>query len=441
MKNRLLCCAGIVVSLVFFAPRSYGKVYIDIHSPSATRLPIVILDFQNTGGEPDSKAVASALSRVISADLDFSGFFRILDPAVLGGAVVEGVTGNKIKWDALSIIGAEAAVTGGYEIKRADAFGVELRLFDAVQAKFITGKKYDGRTEDVRLVAHRFSNEIFEQMTGARGVFDTRIAYIREMEGKAKKEVFVMDYDGGNNRQVTSMGSLTLSPAWSPDGAMIAFTSYKNGNPDMYVKELYTGKVTVISRKKGINISPSWSPNGEKIALTLSLNNGNSEIYTLNVKNGMLERLTRDWATDVSPAWSPDGENLAFTSSRSGTPQILALNVNTGNVKRLTYQGNYNTSPDWSPRGDLIAYTAVVGQSSNIHVVSADGGFHQQLTYNAGYNEDPSWSPDGRYIAFSSSQTGRKEICIMRADGSGQKKITDGKGAKTDPAWAPFARK
>lgn len=434
-KINLVFLVSFFLLLVVFSV-CHAKVYIDIHSPSSTRFPIVIPNFKNLGHEPDSKNLSFKLAQVISADLEFSGFFNILDPNIFDQSSLKGLKGNEIQWDTLSIIGAEAVVTGGFNIKKPGQLDTELRLFDTVQQRFITGKRYEGKLADYRVIAHRFSNEIFEKLTGEKGMFDTKIAFVKKVSGK--KEIYVMDYDGENSKKITWFNSLTLSPEWSPDGKKIAFTSYKDGNPDLYIKDIYSGNLKKISHKQGINIAPSWSPDGKKIALTLSLNNGNSEIYALSLINQKLQRLTRDWATDVSPSWSPDGKKIVFVSSRSGTPQIYRLSIETGKTRRLTYEGSYNTDPAWSPRGDWIVYTSTTGEESNIHIINTEGGFHQQLTFNPGYNEDPSWSPDGRSITFSSSKTGQKEIYIMRADGTGQKRITHGKGEKTYPAWSPF---
>jgi len=424
---------SLLLLILFSGTSVSAKVYIDIHSPASTRFPIVIPDFKISGNAADKNNLSGKMAGVITDDLSFSGFFKILDPAAIDRALLDGVTRNKIKWDVLSIIGAEAIVTGRLILRGPQRIAVELRLFDALQGKFITGKKYEGTPADYRLIAHKFSNEVFAKLTGEKGAFTTKIAF--EKSDRQHKDIFIIDYDGKNEKQITRYHSLTLCPAWSPDGKSIAFTSYKNGNPDLYIKNIFTGNTRKVSSKQGINITPAWSPDGTKIALTLSLNNGNSEIYIMTVENRKLERLTHNWATDVSPSWSPDSRKIVFVSSRSGNPHIYIMDIRTRKIKRLTYTGTYNTSPAWSPDGEKIAYSGL-NNGFNIHVISTDGLLKKQLTNGQGNNEDPAWSSNGHFLTFSSDRTGRKEIYIMRADGTSQRKITSGRGVKSSPAWS-----
>jgi TolB protein len=437
-RSARICTLIAAIMLIALPGRVSAKVYLDILSPFATRLPIAVPDFKNTGSQPDTDHTAAKMAAIIRQDLDLSGFFRVLDAsAVSQDPASSGITIDTIKWDSWSIIGAEALVTGGISLSGSELVA-ELRLFDAVQRQSIVGKRYFGRAEDARLIAHKFSNEIFKSLAGEQSIFETKIAF--EKGSRGDKEICVTDFDGSRAETITEMNSICLNPAWSPDGKKIAFTSYADGNPDLYVKDLVSGKTVRVSHKQGVNITPAWSPDGRKIALTLSLNNGNSEIYTLDVATRELERLTDDPANDLSPTWSPAGDAIAFVSSRSGSPQIFVMELPGKKVRRITFEGSYNTSPDWSPKGNKIAYAGQQGGTFNIFVINTDGTLFQQLTNNQGRNEDPSWSPDGRFIAYSSNRSGKNEIYLMRADGTGQRKITSGPGAKTSPAWSPFLK-
>ena len=435
---KLKYSVAVVLALCAAAAQpAHAKVYIDIFNPSSRSMPIVISPFKSSG-DFDREGIGSKAAQVIADDLDFSGVFKALDAGAAGGPLVDG---ERIRWDLVSMLGAEAIVTGSVRLSSGAAV-FELRLFDAVQQKQMAGKQYQGRAEDYREIAHRFSNEVFKTMTGAKGVFDTKIAYVKS--DLPNKDIAIGDYDGANTRMLTNYRSLTIGPAWSHDGRQIAFTSYKDGNPNCYILgvDLYRGtargNAKLVSRKKGVNITPDWSPEDEKIALTLNLNNGNSEIYIQTLATGALERVTNDWATDVSPSWSPDGRMLTFVSDRTGGPQIYTVDLAAGRFKRISYnESSYNTSPAWSPRGDRIAYVGQAGGRYNIFVTSTDGQYQQQITSGQGNNEEPAWSPDGRFLAFSSTRSGQKEIYIMRADGSGAKRITYAKGSKAEPAWAP----
>lgn len=437
-RSALICILFAAIMLITLPGSALAKVYLDILSPFATRLPIAVPAFKNTGSQPDTENIAAKMATVIRQDLDLSGFFRVLDAsAVSSDPASSGTTLDTIKWDSWTIIGAEALVTGGISVNGSELVA-ELRLFDAVQRQSIVGKRYFGRAEDARLIAHKFSNEIFKSLAGEQSVFETRIAFEKRSQGT--KEISIMDFDGAHAETITEMNSICLSPAWSPDGKKIAFTSYTDGNPDLYIKDLASGKTERVSHKKGINITPAWSPDGRRIALTLSLKNGNSEIYALDVATRDLERLTDDPANDVSPTWSPAGDAIAFVSSRSGSPQIFMLELAGKKVRRITFEGSYNTSPDWSPKGNKIVYAGQQGGTFNIFVINTDGTLFQQLTHNQGRNEDPAWSPDGRFITFSSNRSGKNEIYIMRSDGTGQKKISGGAGEKNNPAWSPFLK-
>lgn len=374
-------------------------------------------------------ATGSEMSDVIAFDMNMSGVTTAEtrpQSTLSGGSLAETAF---LPWMAA---GFDLLVRGEYSVK-GDNLTVEFRLFDLVNRKMLTSRRYLGTTKELRRFAHAFADEIMLVVTGEKGAFTTHIAFVSSQTGN--KEIVIMDWDGHNQVQLTRNGSINLNPDFSPDGREIIFSSYKRGNPDLFKRALSNTVEVPLSTRKGLNITGTWSPDGSKIALALS-KDGNSEIYTIAKDGSHPTRLTNNPAIEVSPVWSPDGTRLAFLSDRLGKPQIFIMDADGSNVRRLTTSGAYNVNPRWSPKGDKIAYARMQGGSFQIYTVNIDGTGDTQLTTN-GSSENPSWSPDGRLLAFSSKRGGVEAIYVMRADGSGQTRVSQGKGRCTQPAWSP----
>lgn len=404
-----------------------------IIGPGAERYPIAVSPLKNQGSGTDGKRFSEGIADTIARDLTLSGWFRVLDrSAYLEDPQRTGITLGSFDFRDWSILGAEALIKGGFTPQGEDLL-VELRLFDVYQAKEFVGKRYTGKAKDFRRIAHKFADEIIFQFTGVRGAFDSRIAYVSNAGGRFK-EIYVSHLDGSEKTQVTDNRTINLFPAWTPDGRSILYTSYKEGNPSLYVYDLFAGKDTKFSSRGGLG--GKWSPDGRLAAASLE-RDGNTDIYLLDRSGKTARRLTDDMGIEVSPSWSPDGNRLAFVSNRSGTPQIYILELASGKTRRLTYSGGYNTSPDWSPKGDRIAYTGRHGGRFNIFTIDAQGGNPTLLTSNSGDNEDASWSPDGRFLLFTSNRRGRYQIHIMQANGESQQRLTASGGDDTHPSWSP----
>jgi TolB protein len=424
MKTFFLFLLLSVIPTALFAQPGY----IEVTAP-VNRLLKLAVDTPHSLNSPLPAESAKLVSDIISFDMNVAGVVTADSKAQPQPTKVLPLT--EFDYTPWLNGGFDLLVREEYSLK-GEQLTIEFRLYDVINRKLITAKRYLGTSEDVRRFSHTFADEILRAITGEKGAFTTKIAYVATQTGN--KEIYIMDWDGFNPLPLTRNGSINLNPDFSPDGREIIFTSYKRGNPDLYRRSLSNRAEIVVSNRKGLNITGSWSQDGNKIALSLS-KDGDAEIYTLDKDGGNPVRLTINPALDLYPAWSPDGKQIAFVSDRLGKPQIFVMNANGGDVRRLTTAGNYNVNPRWSPKGDKIAYSRMADGGFNIFTIAPDGSSDTQLTTD-GANENPSWSADGRLICFSSKRSSGDGVYIMRADGSGQLKVSQSKGAYFQPVWS-----
>ncbi|MFC1578222.1 Tol-Pal system beta propeller repeat protein TolB [Thermodesulfobacteriota bacterium] len=435
----LRCTLFIIVANLFIGPLfcfaqsdKDQYEYIDISNPFLRKIPLAVPLFKNENGTAEEKRLSNSSADLLAASLEFTGYFKLLDRgAFLFDPQKDGVLTPQINFANWTVIGAELLITGLF--KEVDGnITMELRLFDAFKARRIIGKKYTGKEADQRQMIHRFCSEVIKYLTGHRGVYGSKIAFVST--GSGNKEIYSCAFDGYNPQQVTRNRSINLSPAWSTDGRYLAYTSYKNKKPDIFIKDLAEMQETSVN-EKGLNITPAWVPGKFELAATLSFS-GDQEIYLLTGSGKVIKRLTSIRGIDVSPTWSPDGKKFAFVSNRAGSPQIYVQELSSGKVRRLTYEGNYNTQPNWSPQSDKIVYASVVDGRRNIVIMGLDGQEPLQLTHESGDNEAPSWSPDGSLIVFSSNREGPFRIYVMTAFGTDQRRLLVMTGEQTNPKWS-----
>ncbi len=402
--------------------------YIEVTAPGNRPLKLAVDTPRSLDAAPVAKA-AKEMSDVVAFDMNMSGTVtaEAREQLPLAGSI-KLADSDFAAWQNG---GFDLLVLSEYSIKGND-LTVEFRLYDVLNRKMMTARRYLGKSRDLRRFAHSFADEILFALTGEKGCFTTHIAFVTTQSGN--KEIAIMDWDGHNLLQLTRNRSINLNPDFSPDSYEILFTSYKKKNPDLYKRLLSNTAELPISQRKGLNITGTWSPDGSRIALSLS-KDGNSEIYTLAKDGTQPVRLTVNPAIEISPTWSPDGKKIAFVSDRFGKPQIFIMNSDGSGVSRLTTAGSYNVNPRWSPKGDKIAYARMQGGGFQIYTINVDGSNDSQLT-SSGSSENPAWSPDGRFIAFSSKRGGGEAIYVMRSDGSGQIRISQSKGNSTQPAWS-----
>ncbi len=397
----------------------YSKIYIDVTSPGLRKLPVAV---QALAGHP----IGNDLAEIVKADLQYTGLFTFIDESAFVETPNQGF--NPANWKPL---GVEVVVKGTLVIS--DEIEVNISAYDVVEVKNILKKRYSAEKRLLRLVAHKISNDIYERITGQKGIFDKKIAFVGE-KGRGKS-IYIMDWDGQRPRRLISRGEILMPPRWSPEGKRIAYSSQRNRIWGVYYLDLERMKEQLIYKSKGTSLVGGFMPDGESILLSSS-HKGSPDIFLLHIKTNLLSRLTYSNSIEVSPAISPDGETIAYVSNTTYTPQIYIMDTMGNNSKRVTFTGAYNTSPNWAKGGDMLAFSGIIDGKLQIFTIRPDGTGLMLLT-ESGNNEDPVFSPDGRFIAFSSDREGYKAVYIMRSNGEGQKRISPGQLRAFGPSWSP----
>ncbi len=419
-----------------------ADVFLEATRPDFQKIPLGIAGIENMGGSesPEGRVkLGTRIEEVLKADVRRSLVFALVDLPSLGmkvgrlGAEPDASFKQATENGVSVIVWGKAGIKNGS--KDAD-ISMDGYVYDAGSNEVVGGKRYVGSTSVARLMAHRFADELVFRYTGEPGIARTKIAYVSEL-GTAR-ELFVMDYDGYDPRQLTADGFLNLMPRWSPDRRFLVFTTYRNRNTqDIDMIELATGKRWTLVSQGGLNITPALSPDGNFLAYSSS-HEGNAELYRMDTHKKAVQRLTTNAAGDLSPSWSPSGRELAFTSDRSGGPQIFLMSADGSNVRRLTFDGDYNAAPAWSPRGNWIAYVCRTPKKEyKLCVITPDGQKHLQLTTGLGVDDSPSWSPDGRHLVFSSTVDGKSQIYMINVDGKDLERITFTGTHNSAPSWSP----
>lgn len=425
---RAVAMLAAIAALALPASDARAQVRGLITGPGETAFPIAVSPLQGGDGEA-GRLFTSTLSR----DLDLSGLFRILDPSSFTDA--GGTRLEEIDFNSWTSIGARLLVTGRVSSTGGE-LSIEARLFDVVERRQIGGKRYQGSSKDARRMANRFADEILLLLTGEAGPFDSKVAFVSTRSGRFK-ELYVMNLDGSELRQLTRNQTINLSPSWDPDARSVIFTSYKDGRPKLYEIDVNSGRERLVPTGPGMVMGGSFSPDGREIAVTRTGTKGDSEILLVSPEGSVISRLTESQTINVSPSFSPSGGQLAFCSGRTGSPQVYVMGTSGGQARRLTFKGSYNTQPVWSPKGDKIAYTGRVDGRFQIFVISAEGGEATQITSSRGDNVDPTWSPDGRYLIFSSTRAGKAQLYFSDARGVRQRQLITSPGSDSSPAWSP----
>ena len=417
-------------------PTYRPPVRIEVEPTADTRYPIAVPSFATA---PGMERLGQELASAVSFDLDFSGQFVLLPqasyPAGFTGFTKDVKQIDFAAWRETRI----DFLVHVYVTKENTADGEKVvllcRLLDVFGTQQVVGRRIDAGPKWARWAAHKFSDIIVQSATGVPGVAASQICFSGGATGK--KEIYISDYDGANVRQVTKHGSISILPEFSPDGKKIAYVSYKDRYPFLYVLDIETGKSMAVSKQVGLNTAPAWSPDGRKLALTLS-RDANQEIYVMNADGSDKLRITTHAEMDTSPTFSPDGSQIAFVSERAGNAQIFVMSADGKNPHRVSYQGGRSYDPEWSPDGKGIVYVAEKrGEGLEIYVMDADGKNARRLTDSSGSNESPSWSADSRHVMFASTRSGVSALWAANVETGRNLPVPGVKVRAQGPDWGP----
>jgi TolB protein len=425
---RFLIALATMVTLVI-AP-AYARVEININKGNVEPLPIAITDFLQ--GELGQK-----ISDVVAADLKRSGLFA----PIAKTAFIEKITNPDAapRFEDWKVINAQALVTGRVTQEGDGRLKAEFRLWDSFAGQQMAGQQFFTQPENWRRVAHIIADAIYEQITGEKGYFDTRIVYVAESGPKTarKRQLSIMDQDGANARGITNSNDIVLTPRFSPNKQEITYMSFEGNEPRVYLLQLETGQREVVGNFPGMTFAPRFSPDGQRVIMSLQ-QDGNANIYTMDLRSRTTTRLTSTAAIDTSPSYSPDGGQIVFESDRGGRQQLYVMSSGGGGQNRISFgDGSYST-PVWSPRGDLIAFTKQSGGKFSIGVMKPDGSGERILTTGF-HNEGPTWAPNGRVIMFFRQNAGAGGPQLYSIDLTGyNEQLVQTKGFASDPAWSPL---
>ena len=422
-----------VLLAVFLANAAQAVIQIRITRSTEARFPIAVVPFGwQHGGEPLPVDVAA----IVADDLARSGLF---EPVPFDSLPSRPIRHDEINFKDWRLLGTGSLVIGNVTPAVDGGYVVEYQLYDVLRSKRITGFQLTAGEQAMRRVAHRIADQVFEKLTGDRGAFDTRIAYVTEAagaDGKARYALSVADVDGHNEHVILDSAQPVMSPSWSPDGKKLAYVSFESERSRIFIQDVASGKRAGVASFPGINGAPAFSPDGRRLAMTLS-KDGNPEIYVMDLGSRRLRRLTQNNAIDTEPSWSPDGESLAFTSNRGGRPQIYRVAAEGGVPERITFEGSYNARPVYSPDGDKLALVHGDDGRYRIGLLHLENRALQVLT-DSELDESPSFAPNGSMILYATNDGADSVLAAVSPDGKLQQRVAAQTGGVREPAWSPY---
>jgi TolB protein len=414
--------------------KASAALTIDITEGVDSALPIAVVPFDTSGL---AVKFPVDLAQIVASDLNRSGVLKAMDREHLPATPH---SGKQVQYSRWRNVGQDYLVVGRVLEKSPGLYTIEFQLLDVLKQKQLVGRSMPARKRNLRSRAHQISDFIYEQITGTRGAFDTRIAFVRAQPDAARKYVLqVADTDGFNAQNVLESDEPIMSPSWSPDGKSLAYVSFESKRPEIFIQQLATARRTKVSGFRGINSAPSWSPDGKLLALVLS-KDGSPDIYTMNTATRRLKRLTQHRSIDTEPVWNHDGRTIIFTSDRSGSPQLYEVSVDGGKPKRITFEGRYNSAANLSPDGRYIAM--VHGDRGQYKIAQLDRKTGNLIVLtDSALDESPSFSPNGTMLLYASTRGSNGFLFAVSIDGRAKHKLSDQAGDIREPVWGPFKSK
>jgi len=420
-------------SFLLFVQSAYAELMIEITKGSDSALPVAIVPFSNKG----DFAVPYDVSRIIANDLQRSGDFDTLPTSKMLSLPGQY---DQVYFRDWRLLGQDYVLIG--QVKYSDytkKYEISYELIDVLSQQRILGEVLSSGSKGLRKLAHKISDAVYEVITGVRGVFSTKIAYVtlkQLTKNKQEYRLYVSDADGQNAYTLFKSHEPMLSISWSNDGKHLAYQSFHSGRPAIYIQHVKSGHQRKVTSFKGLNSAPMWSPDDSTLVMTLS-KDGNAEIYTYDLATNALNRLTNHYGIDTEASWSPDGKEVVFTSDRSGKPQVYRMSIKDKRPERLTFVGKYNARPRFSKDGESLYY-----------VHQSNGGFHiaaidmktddQQVLTSTSLDESPSLAPNGRMIMYSTLRGNKSVLAVVSVDGGSKYFLPSDSGDVREPAWSPF---
>ena len=418
-----------VMAALMLPPMAMAAMTIEIVGSGANQIPIAVAPFRDENG------ILQKITPLIATDLQRSGLFKIIDTTD-ARPQHEPEQVDYAHWRSR---GANAVVIGSVTAQAAGRYEIRFRLLDAVQQSQLVGFSYSAGAGQLRLTAHKIADVIYEKLTGEKGAFATRIAYVSRLPGK-RYALHVADADGYAPQNILTSNEPIISPTWSRDGTRLAYVSFEQKKPVVYVQSVSTGARQAVANFFGSNSAPAWAPDGRRLAVVLS-KEGGSQMFMINADgSGQPQRLATSASIDTEPNFSPDGSTILFTSDRGGSPQIYRISASGGAVQRMTFEGNYNVSARHSPDGKSFTFIQRNGNRYNVAV--QDFASRQvQVLSDGGVDESPSFAPNGRMILYASEVRGRGILAAVSSDGRVKQRFTEDAGDIREPAWGPIVSK